>query len=687
MENETSLLRVMWLATLWSMWLFGCHQQPEPANAADSPAQVGNGGEAVAETGTPPRVVPETLPPVPPEAPAPTAPLPDGTPDVEGDINTMVAIDRERAIIRFIVPGPDHARRWWLASMRRDGALDWVRQLGGSTENAENTSGIEIVGDAVSIVTSESLGNEPRITLHAFALADGSPRFTSSLGNGFLNSTVSDGRFRFDTLRSFERSDSDGASAEIIASSATGIAWRAPIGAPPPPGHDLTLVGDAIALRTSGYLGHGSLWIVFERATGRRIGQVPAFEQSCSDGNRWLVRTTEGLVEVNPNTLATRIVLRDPELSGTGRWSIVDCSFAGATPVVLVGRGHRKALVALDSTTGAIRGHVVLGHGAFGPNGFDPLPPRLHSTAVLLNLRNDGVFEIVVSEPSSSRVVGRWEPIREHAFVPLTRWTGGTVVQTPRTLSIIDASTGELEGRAMVSEIQVQPWQIIENVVWLPPIRPLRLGRRAPRIIELHAHVAPEVRDAVLADMRQPADAPSEDGGRPCPDPGTVVRGDGLGTHDGSLGPVRLTRLPTWDLDILYETARMYACAPGSATSRLLAWFVMEDDRPLRNDNALVVIEHTTTSPARYTLVAMYRHSVNREWNIDASFHSTAEPVRTFDHRPTHAEIDDFLARNEWTFVDDWGRVIAGNVIDDEWLAATGERPWHAFPTGIEQAD
>ena len=61
--------------------------------------------------------------------------------------------------------------------------------------------------------------------------------------------------------------------------------------------------------------------------------------------------------------------------------------------------------------------------------------------------------------------------------------------------------------------------------------------------------------------------------------------------------------------------------------------------------------------------------------------------VCTFAHRPTRAELDAFLDQGGWTFADDWGRVIAGNVLDAEWLAATGAAPWRAFPASIERPD
>ena len=267
-------------------------------------------------------------------------------------------------------------------------------------------------------------------------------------------------------------------------------------------------------------------------------------------------------------------------------------------------------------------------------------------------------------------------------------WRGGAVFPAGETLAVITES-GEIEGRAMIGELD--GWDAGQSApdgehVWLPPSGPLRLGTRAPLVVPLAGPVREAVRDAVLAAVeRPPAPAPGK-GKRPCPDPRAVFRGDGLGTSE-PLGPVAKTQLPAWDLEILAETARGLACAPAEAPARLLAWYVMEDDRPLRNDNALLLVEDTTSRSPRFTLVQVYRHAKNHEWNTIGSFHDRREPVRTFDHRPTRAEIDAFLAQSGWDFADAWGRVIAGNVIDAEWLAATGEPPWRAYAAGIERPD
>jgi hypothetical protein len=667
------------------MLALGCHPEPTRSPAPTSPATA----DVTPHTEPAPLVRPTTLPPVPPEPPAPTAALPPGTPTQEGSISDLVAIDDDRAIVRFFVPGPDHAKQWWIALMRRDGSLAWVQTLAGDLASSEGSVGIAIVGDSVSLMTSTLHGDETELELHAFALADGARRFHAPMGKGFAQASVSDGSLRWDVRIHYGFARGAGVTAELVASSSKRVLWRAEIPQPSTPGPDPTLVGDAIAIRTqASRRGSGTTWLVFERKTGERIGQLGALPQSCSDGTRWFLLTPAGLVSVDPTTLRTRSVTGPLELPGLpGSWALDDCTIADGALLVLASRGQRKALVTLDVETFAVRGRVELGDAILGHTSFDPLPARLHASVAVQSMTHEGVREVLLADPLAGRPLERWRGVDDASFyIDIIPWRGGYLLPTRQTLSIVDGRTGILEGRAMIPEgTQVTAPQIAGDTLWLLPSAPLRLGARAPRLVDLHTTAAEDVRGAVLADLR-PATTARAGGRPPCPDPTAPLVGSGKGT-DGQLGPVARTRLPTWDLDILHETARSLACAPGTATSHLLAWHVMEDDRPLRNDNALLLVEDHATSPPRFTLVQVYRHANNREWNVNVSFHDPSEPIRTFDHRPSRTEIDDFLSQSDWHFGDDWGRVIAGNVLDAQWRAATHLPPWHAYPKGIEQPD
>jgi hypothetical protein len=628
------------------------------------------------------------LPEIPPESPAPTAAVPSGTPKAEGRISELVAIDEEHAIVRFIVPGNDYEKLWWIASMRRDGSLAWVQSLSGQLATADGVTGIEVIGDAVTVMISTFVGDDPKLELHAFALADGARRFEIDHAKGFAVGVANDGERRFDLSTHYPMSGRS--TGQLVASDAKRELWRAEIPASPASGPDPTVVDDALAVRVEGDDNDHATWWVFERSTGAVWGKLPARVQSCSDGTRWFVRGDDGLLSVDPETVATRDVtptaFEAVDLVGT--WMLDDCAVMPGAVVALASRGYRKAMVAFDIETFAPLGHVELGVAIVGASGFDPMPARMHGKPAFQIMTRDGEREILVVDPIAGQLLERWGSNDESALrYPFMAWSGGYLASTAHTLSVIGDPSGSLAGLAMVPEdFLLSPQQIAGSSLWLAPTAPLRLGARAPRVIDLSATASEDIRGAVLFDLHTiPADPiPAS---AKCPDTAAPLIGAGRGS-DGTLGPVAQSRLPTWDLDILHDTARMHACAPGSAPSVLLAWYVMQDDRPLRNDYALVLVEDVSAKPPRFTIVQAVRHSKNREWNVSpGSAHSKTEVIRSFDHRPTRQDLDAFLAQSDWQFDDDWGRVIAGNVLDAQWRAATGEDPWHAFPKGIEQPD
>ncbi|MEM9461235.1 MAG: hypothetical protein AAGF11_44135 [Myxococcota bacterium] len=94
-----------------------------------------------------PLVLPDVLP-----APAPFdeagGVLPPGAPTADGRITELVAIDDDRAIVRFVVPGEHWERKWWIALMTRDGSLQWLQALSGRLDRLGRGSSIQLVGDA-----------------------------------------------------------------------------------------------------------------------------------------------------------------------------------------------------------------------------------------------------------------------------------------------------------------------------------------------------------------------------------------------------------------------------------------------------------------------------------------------------------------------------------------------------------
>jgi hypothetical protein len=184
---------------------------------------------------------------------------------------------------------------------------------------------------------------------------------------------------------------------------------------------------------------------------------------------------------------------------------------------------------------------------------------------------------------------------------------------------------------------------------------------------------------AGLDDRRQPLEIAA------CPDVMDMVRGNGIDfSHDPAMTP---SVTPNWDLAAMHAFACAYACAGTGATALLLAWYAVEDSRPLRNHYAAYVVEHPATAGrATWTVVVMYRHSWNLWWNILTGPHVRERPVRKFSHRPTVAEVEAVLAENRWTYTGDPDfKLLAGNVIEENWLSALGGPATKFFPAGIEQ--
>jgi hypothetical protein len=170
-----------------------------------------------------------------------------------------------------------------------------------------------------------------------------------------------------------------------------------------------------------------------------------------------------------------------------------------------------------------------------------------------------------------------------------------------------------------------------------------------------------------------------------CPDPMEWVRGNGMDDYKGPA--VTPSVVPAWDLDGLRDYACAYACAAPGATAYLLGWNIVEDGRPLRNEDAVFVVEHAATTGApRWTVVVMYRRAFNAWWNIATGAHSRVRPLREFPKRPTPADVEAILADTGWSYAGapDF-KLLAGNMIDENWQLALGGKPSKHHQDGIEK--
>ncbi len=494
------------LALAFCSLALACRPEPTRAPTPASPPAAAAAGKAA------PADPQSELPLALPELPAPTAALPPGTPTNEGVIRPLVAIDDQRAVVGFHVLDSNPAP-WWLALMNRDGSLAWVRTIDGDIGNTESSFGIEIIGDAVSVLVSYH-DDDPRLELQAFALADGEPRFQVPLGKHRPSISVGDGTLRVDVSLPFEarRGDPE-ATAAVVASTSAGVLWRAKVPGPSFAGPDPTFVGDVIAFRSGSGASHQATWTVLSRKHGKRVGQLAARVQSCSDGTRWFLIDDEDLVSVDPKTLRTKLVTAPLDLPGLpGPWALDDCVVADGAPVALVSHADDKALVAFDPQTFAVRGHVALGRASLGYTGFDPLPARVHGTVLAPAMTDDGGRELLLADLVGGRPLERWRGVELLSFPgEVLHWRGGYVLPTRRTVTIVDAKRGAFEGRAIVPELDAPTApQLVGDTLWLtPPL--LRLGTRAPYVLDLGTAVSDEVRQAATVDLRRssaPAKAP-----------------------------------------------------------------------------------------------------------------------------------------------------------------------------------
>jgi hypothetical protein len=261
---------------------------------------------------------------------------------------------------------------------------------------------------------------------------------------------------------------------------------------------------------------------------------------------------------------------------------------------------------------------------------------------------------------------------------------GGYVVATRDVIGVVDGETGEMFGRHLRRDaMALHRTALAGHRLWLPPAPGGRLGRAAPTVLDLAIPTTDRpTREALAAALGR------ERAGKPawsC-DSMDTIRYDGIETSAGQAA-IAPSREPPWDAAHLAQAARRFACASSSAIVTPLAWAVIEDSRPLRNHYALMMVEQVVDGEPLHTVVSMYRHATNVDWNISVSFHDPSSPLRRWVSRPSSAEIDAFVDQADFPLLDTWGTMLAGNVLDSNWVLATGEPPLRHLPAGVEQLD
>lgn len=661
----------------------------EPAGAVAIPEAKPTEAEPTAAGPPALRVLP------PPDAPPPppTRPPPRGTSDALGAIRQILAIDGERAIVVFTREGRADTPPPILAAMRADGTIDWSVEIRGQPLTGRTSTGIELVGDAVSIAIGLPGTLHDRIDrIEFYGLADGKRRATVNAEvESYARETIVDRGLRIDTFLASFYGDN-----EIVATDADGVVWRKPLHGWPHA--EIVALPEHVAVRLTVEGEHTNTdeWHVFDRRRGTRVAVVPGYD-SCSDAGHWFVRQDHRLSAVDLRTFSTRPALdstgfptRDvPGLgpvSGGDTWMLRDCTIVEGRPLVFAQLGMIEALVGVEPS-GDWR-IQPLGIRRVREGEVDPLPDRLHPSMALAGLDESDAYDLILADLRKAERTGSNAPETRIGIQGLMDFDDdelrGYVVATRDVLGVIDGSTGAVIGHHIRRDtMALHRTQRAGRHLWLPPAPGMRLGRAAPTILDLRAPPqAAAVRGALAADLGE------DRRGTPAL---TCVSMDTVG-YDGieaahGLGPVTPSREPPWDAAHMTQAARRFACASPSSTVTLLAWAIVQDARPLRNHYALMMVEDIVDGRPLYTVVSMVRHATNRDWGIQVSFHDPSSPLRRFIRRPTTADLDAFIDQSDFAMVDPFGPLLAGNVLDAHWRAVTGEAALRRFPAAVEQID
>jgi hypothetical protein len=138
------------------------------------------------------------------------------------------------------------------------------------------------------------------------------------------------------------------------------------------------------------------------------------------------------------------------------------------------------------------------------------------------------------------------------------------------------------------------------------------------------------------------------------------------------------------------------ATPPYGADGRIyvLAWKVVQDDRPLRVETCLVLKELTKESEhGRWCLAHLYRHPLEKDntWRLPTLWVSPLPPLgpskpvvidhaKRFKKKPGNKEIYDSLKEVQWQFAldKDW-KLVSCAVCERNWEAAIGEKATRFF--------
>ncbi|MCC6526533.1 MAG: hypothetical protein IT373_28045 [Polyangiaceae bacterium] len=126
----------------------------------------------------------------------------------------------------------------------------------------------------------------------------------------------------------------------------------------------------------------------------------------------------------------------------------------------------------------------------------------------------------------------------------------------------------------------------------------------------------------------------------------------------------------------------------GALETRILAWAVERDDRPFERERALLWLHGKSATDEggeaadSYALAYVFRNSYgDRRWALASVMDAHVRPFEPYDHAPTAAELERFVASADWEFAPFTGaRLVDAAVCKAAWEASFGQAPGVAFP-------
>lgn len=127
-----------------------------------------------------------------------------------------------------------------------------------------------------------------------------------------------------------------------------------------------------------------------------------------------------------------------------------------------------------------------------------------------------------------------------------------------------------------------------------------------------------------------------------------------------------------------------------AAEARILIWQIMEDERPLYVESAIVWLRLEGAGRRRWILAHVYRHPRQPqpppEWRLSVVFDAPHTPRRVFDHAPKNDEIYEFMRDTWWKFAPENGfRLLDASVCAEAWKTVTGQEPTKSYDGVVKE--